>query len=87
MKLDMPGTDSAVDAKGTLSTQLVAFLTKLRNNVVWRSRSGTTAKRPTDGVEIGTPYFDTTLNMPIWAKTVPGSGAAITWVRYDGTAV
>lgn len=42
-------------------------------------QSGTTANRPTEGLWVGRPYFDTTLGLPIWYA---GSG----WVKADGTA-
>lgn len=43
-------------------------------------QSGTTALRPTKGLWIGRPYFDTTLGYPIWYT---GSG----WVDATGGAV
>jgi hypothetical protein len=95
VKFDMPQPDEAIEVSidagdqtrgsGAMSRQWVAFLTKLRNDAVWRGRSGTTANRPTDGLEVGTQYFDTTLNMPIWVKT-PTPAPAV-WVRYDGAVV
>jgi len=47
------------------------------------SLSGTTDKRPVDNVYVGQMYFDTTLGLPIWAKTL---GSPISWVKADGTA-
>lgn len=47
------------------------------------STSGVTADRPTMNVYVGQMYFDTTLGLPIWAKTL---GASIAWVKADGTA-
>jgi hypothetical protein len=43
-------------------------------------QSGTTAKRPTKGLYIGKPYFDTTLNRPIWYT-------GTNWIRADGVVV
>lgn len=43
-------------------------------------QSGTTAQRPTSGLWIGRPYFDTTLGKPIWYE---GPG----WVDATGAAV
>lgn len=43
------------------------------------TQSGTTAKRPTVGLWTGRIYFDTTLGLPIFYKTVG-------WVKADGTA-
>lgn len=42
-------------------------------------QSGTTANRPTDGLWIGRPYFDTDLGTPIWydgTQWVDATGAA-----------
>lgn len=86
MKFDIP-SDKAIDVDGNPTPSWMALFTKLRNGIVWRSQAATTAQRPITGVEIGTPYYDTTLNKPIWAKTVPGGGAAITWVDATGGVV
>jgi len=45
--------------------------------------SGTTANRPTTGVRVGEFYFDTTINKPIWVKTV----SPIVWIDATGAAV
>ena len=93
MKFDVPQPDQAVEftapdgtpQTGALSPQWVAFMTKLKNDTVWRGRFGTTAQRPTEGLEVGTPYFDTTLGFEIYVKT-PNPAPAV-WVRYDGAVV
>lgn len=94
MKFDMPQPDEAVDVKiddkdqtkgtGGMSRQWVAFLTKLRNDAVWRGRSGTTAQRPTDGLEIGTPFYDTTLGYQINVHQV---SPIVVWHNGAGAAV
>lgn len=33
-------------------------------------QSGTTASRPTSRLWVGRTYFDTSLNLPIWVKTI-----------------
>lgn len=33
-------------------------------------QSGTTANRPTSRLWIGRQFYDTTLNLPIWVKTI-----------------
>lgn len=43
-------------------------------------QSGTTAQRPIKGLYIGRPYFDTTLNRPIWYT-------GTNWIRADGVVV
>lgn len=92
MKLDMPNPDRAIEMSADptnptfgFSTLWVAFLTKLKNDAVWRGRSGTTAQRPTDGLEVGTPYFDTSLGFEIWVKT-PSPAPAV-WVDATGAVV
>jgi hypothetical protein len=42
--------------------------------------SGTTANRPTDRVQIGQFYFDTTINRPIWYD-------GTNWINAAGTIV
>jgi hypothetical protein len=42
--------------------------------------SGTTANRPTDRVQIGQFYFDTTINRPIWYD-------GTNWINAAGTVV
>lgn len=93
MKLDMPQPDAAIEFvapdgsqhSGGFSREWVNFMTKLKNDAVWRGRSGTTAQRPTDGLEVGTPYMDVTLGKPIWVKT-PSPAPAV-WVDATGAVV
>ena len=44
--------------------------------------TGTTSQRPNPAPWIGFPYFDTTINKPVWAKTISPTA----WVYADGTA-
>lgn len=44
---------------------------------------GTTANRPTQDIWVGRFYFDTTLNKPIWVKTV----SPIVWVDATSAVV
>lgn len=82
MKLDTP-QDTPTDENGNFSPAWMSFMTRIKDFIIWRSQYGTTAQRPTKGLEIGTPYFDTTLNKPIWLKTV----SPIAWVDATGGAV
>lgn len=41
------------------------------------SQSGKTANRPSDGLWVGRPYFDTTLGFPVWYN-------GVTWVNSAG---
>jgi hypothetical protein len=45
--------------------------------------SSTTANRPTTDLFIGMPYFDTTLNKPIWLKSVSPN----VWIDATGATV
>lgn len=42
--------------------------------------SGTTANRPTENLQIGQYYFDTTLGLPIWRNSA-------NWINASGTLV
>ena len=46
-------------------------------------QSGTTANRPTSRLWIGRTYFDTTLNLPIFVKTI----SPIVWIDAAGNTV
>jgi hypothetical protein len=73
-----PATATAAELRvGTQSgTRLISPLL-LKDYV---STAGTTAARPTDAT-VGFTYYDTTINKPVWLKTVPS-----TWVDATGTA-
>lgn len=56
------------------------------NSYVWKSvgmEAGTTAQRPTTSLYVGQVFFDSTLSIPIWIKTVAGP----VWVDATGTTV
>jgi hypothetical protein len=46
-------------------------------------QSGTTANRPIARLWIGRTYFDTTLNLPIWVKTI----SPVVWQDAAGNTV
>lgn len=46
--------------------------------------NGTTAQRPTTGLYVGLQYFDTTLGLPVFVKTV---GPPVVWVNGAGSVV
>lgn len=86
MKFDMPTPTADVDANGNFDRGWVAWITRVTNAIVGRSQAGTTAQRPVSGkgLEIGLPYFDTTLSRPIWCSQVT---PAVVWIRADGVVV
>lgn len=56
----------------------------LQNIAFAASSSGTTIQRPTKNLFLGQPYFDTTLNKPIWVSAI---SPAIVWVDATGAVV
>lgn len=83
MKLDTPA-DTAVDDQGNFTPAWMSFMSRVRNFVIWRSQYGTTAKRPTTGLEIGTTYYDTTLGYLICVHQVT---PAVVWHNGAGAVV
>lgn len=83
MKFDTPNPRPDVGPDGSLAREWTAFFTNVRNGIVGRTQHGTTAQRPASQVEIGLPYFDTTLGKPVWIKSV----GPIVWVDATGGVV
>ena len=71
-----------VDATGTTNgwTTFYSAYTAFYNAI---TQNGSSAARPTSGLWIGRPYFDTTLNLPIWVKSI---GPNI-WINASGGVV
>lgn len=84
MKFDMPTPASDVDQDGNFDRGWVAYFTRVTNAIVGRSQYGTTAQRPTSGLEIGTPYWDSTLQKPVWCSQVK---PAVVWKDATGAIV
>ena len=68
---------------GVLSPNWVQWLTKIGLFAGSVSDHGTTANRPTKNLYIGRFYFDDTLGIPIWLKTVD----PVDWVDATGASV
>jgi hypothetical protein len=62
------------------SPEWVEFFSDAYFAIAGLQQSGTTANRPTKRLYVGLPYFDTTLNRPIFYT---GSD----WIRADGVVV
>lgn len=74
-----------VDANGYVTPQWLAWLNSINTWCVGNGQSGTTSQRPTgQSLFVGRPYFDTTLNLPIWVKQVSPS---VVWINGAGTVV
>jgi hypothetical protein len=65
-----------------LNNALRLYFNQIDNftQAVYIPLSGTTANRPTDRVQIGQFYFDTTINRPIWYD-------GTNWINAAGTIV
>jgi hypothetical protein len=85
-KVQVPTSlESILDSNGVVLPQWQAFFHSIQQTVYGATRSGPTASRPTnalDGRYIGMPYFDTTLGLAIYLKSVNPD----VWVKGDGSA-
>ena len=83
----LPTSAQIVDKTGLLVPIYQAFLASLYNWLSPVGQSGTTAQRPVPGpntfMYIGRSYFDTTLGLPIWVKSLNPT----VWVNGAGTPV
>ena len=75
-----PNQSELQDKAGKVSALWQLFFSSLFISVTALQQSGTTAQRPTKGLYVGRPYFDTTLgysinyNGTVW---VDGSGTPV----------
>lgn len=87
-KIQMPGPlSNMMDDQGNVDTDWAAFFAGVQQTTFNVSRSGPTASRPTstlNGRYIGMPYFDSTLQKPIFlVSTTP----ADIWKDASGAVV
>jgi hypothetical protein len=75
-----PNQSQLQDATGKVSPLWQLFFSNIFGSVTALQQSGTTAQRPTKGLYIGRPYFDTTLGY-----SINYNGTA--WVDGAGTPV
>ena len=66
-----------------LSPEWQSFFTDVFNSITGMQKSGNTASRPTKGLWVGLPYFDTTLGYPVWLRSVNPN----VWVNSTGAIV
>jgi hypothetical protein len=62
------------------SPEWIEFFSDAYFAIAGLQQSGTTANRPTKRLYVGLPYFDTTLNRPIFYT-------GTNWIRADGVVV
>lgn len=69
----------ALNKNQRISDKWQEYFTSVYNAIFDLQQSGTTANRPTKRLYVGRPYFDTTINKPIWYS------ANNDWILADGT--
>jgi hypothetical protein len=83
----IPTENVPLDRQGKWKPVWQAFLSSVHDFLSPLGQSGTSTTRPTDSsrnpLYIGQPYFDTTINKPIWVK----SKNPTVWCDATGTAV
>jgi len=79
-----PPTQSPLDTKGDSITSIWEnWMTMAYTVLFGLTLSGSTLGRPTQNLWVGQMYFDTTLNKPIWIKTIQ----PVVWIDATGTVV
>lgn len=78
---DYPTSTQLVDADGNITVPWAQWIQRTQNIVRTFNTSGPTAQRPVDLLWIGLFYFDTTINKPIWLRSVNPN----VWVDGAGT--
>ena len=63
-----PFVQALADASGNVSPAWITWLTNLWVQI--ETDSGITADRPTKNLFVGKTWYDTTLNKPIWLRSV-----------------
>jgi hypothetical protein len=79
---DLPG-GAPFDAAGNWTPSWAQWLTRTHRAALAVQQSGPTAERPASLLWIGRPFYDTTLNEPIWLAAVNPS----VWRNAAGIAV
>lgn len=78
-----PENEPFLTKDGAISPAWAIWLNKLWMVAGALDNSGTTANRPTTGLYVGRPYFDTTLGYRIWLESVRPT----VWVDATGASV
>jgi len=79
---DLP-SGPPLDETGNFTTAWAVWLTRTHNAVITVQQSGPTAQRPTKLLWVGRPFYDTTLNKPIWLNAIN----PVVWRDAAGIAV
>lgn len=81
--MNAPPNQSPVQVDNVIQLRWQEYFTGVFNSITAIQQSGTTANRPTRGLWIGRPYFDTTVGYPVYLK----SANPPVWVNGAGTVV
>jgi len=81
--MNPPPNQSPVQVENIVQLRWQEFFTGLFGTLTAMQQSGTTAQRPTRGLWVGRPYFDTDLGYPIYLLSANPS----VWVDASGTVV
>lgn len=76
-----------LDETGNFTPAWSQWIQRTHKNARMVQESGPTTQRPTAGLWIGRFWFDETLGIPVWVKTVPPKPAAAVWVNSAGAPV
>lgn len=67
---EQPGDMPIADGSGRVLPAWSQWFTRVHAAVSALYQSGSTANRPTALLWVGRPYYDTTLNKPVWVAAV-----------------
>ena len=79
----LPQTNLLTDSKGVMTAVWQAWFGSIFQWLGPQGQAGTTAQRPTTKLYIGLQFFDTTLGLPVFVKSlnptvwVNGAGAVV----------
>lgn len=83
---DMPGAGPMFDESGAYTPQWAVWMSSTNRTMQAIRMSGATADRPKSGFYIGQPFYDTTLNKPVWVSSITALKEAV-WRDAAGTIV
>lgn len=83
---DMPGSGPMFDETGAFTNPWAAWMSATNRTMQAIRMSGPTSDRPTSGWYIGQPFYDTTLNKPVWVSAITPMKTAV-WRDAAGTVV
>lgn len=79
---DIP-SGALLDDKGNLTPSWAQWMQRTHANAISVQQSGPTSERPDRLLWLGRIYFDTTINKPIWLKSINPT----VWCDATGAAV